>query len=158
MSATCPEQRGFSLVSAIFLLVVLAALAAALVKVSGMQHMASASDAQGARAYQAARAGAEWGLYTILDPDGSVQGVSATPPSCWSGSSTVTPAGNLSGFAVAVTCTATSTTELTRTIAVYTIVSTATLGTAGQPGFISRQVQVSVSRCKDPSNAPTFAC
>ncbi|GIZ52431.1 pilus assembly PilX N-terminal domain-containing protein [Noviherbaspirillum aridicola] len=56
-------NAGFSLVSAIFLLVVLAALGVAMVNISSVQHAGSALDVQGARAYQAARAGIEWGLY-----------------------------------------------------------------------------------------------
>ncbi len=55
--------RGFTMVTAIFILVVLAALGAAIVTVSTSQQIGSALDVQGARAYQAARAGLEWGLY-----------------------------------------------------------------------------------------------
>lgn len=55
--------RGFALISAIFILVVLAVLAAAAVQVASMQHIGSALDIQGSQAYQAARAGIEWGLY-----------------------------------------------------------------------------------------------
>lgn len=59
----CPDrQSGFAIVSAIFLLVVLAALGGFIATVSTMQHIGSALDVSGARAYQAARAGTEWGL------------------------------------------------------------------------------------------------
>lgn len=54
---------GAGLVTAIFLLVVLAGLAVALVSVFGAQRQSTALDEQGARAYQAARAGIEWGLF-----------------------------------------------------------------------------------------------
>jgi MSHA biogenesis protein MshP len=56
-------SAGFSLVSAIFLIVVLAGLGVAMMFVSTMQHQSTALDVQGVRAYQAARAGIEWGLY-----------------------------------------------------------------------------------------------
>jgi MSHA biogenesis protein MshP len=64
MSITCPEkrQRGFAIVAGIFILVVLAGLAAFVVSVTSTQHLTYAQDVQGARAYQAARAGVEWGL------------------------------------------------------------------------------------------------
>ncbi|MCG2584553.1 agglutinin biogenesis protein MshP [Massilia sp. TS11] len=52
-----------SLVTAIFLIVVLAGLVAAITSLIGNQQQASGLDIQGARAYQAARAGIEWGLY-----------------------------------------------------------------------------------------------
>jgi MSHA biogenesis protein MshP len=58
-------QRGFSLVSAIFLLVVLAALGAAMVTFSTSQSQSQAIDVLGSRAYQAANAGIEWAAYNI---------------------------------------------------------------------------------------------
>ena len=51
--------------SAIFLLVILAGLAAFLVHISTTQSITSAQDIQGARAYHAARAGVDWGLYQV---------------------------------------------------------------------------------------------
>lgn len=60
------NQRGFGIVAAIFILVILAGLAVAITVVSTTQHLGSALDIQGARAYQAARTGIEWGLYKAL--------------------------------------------------------------------------------------------
>ena len=146
---------GFSLVSAIFILVVLAALAAALLTVISLQHASAGLDVQGVRAYQAARAGTAWGMYRVLDPDAAP---SAVLPSCWAGAATVTPGGSLSAFTVTATCADTSATELNHNVRVYTILATATFGTAGQASFVSREVSVTVSHCKDPGNAPTFEC
>ena len=62
-SAICSQaflgllQGGFAIVSAIFLLVVLAALGAFMLTFSTVQHATSAQDIQGSRAYWAARAG-----------------------------------------------------------------------------------------------------
>jgi MSHA biogenesis protein MshP len=64
--ATARVQSGFGLVSAIFLLLVLSSLGAAIVTVFTVQQASSAQDVLGARAYQAARAGIEWGLYQQL--------------------------------------------------------------------------------------------
>jgi MSHA biogenesis protein MshP len=67
MSTTCPESsRGNAVVVAVFLLVVLAALGAFIVTISSSQQIGSAYDAQGARAYQAAHYGSEWGAYQLL--------------------------------------------------------------------------------------------
>jgi MSHA biogenesis protein MshP len=89
---------GFSLITAIFLLVVLAGLGAALLNVSTVQQAESTLDVQGARVYQAARAGIEWGLYRQLRP--------VAAPACFGDSSFALPAGSsLSGFTVSVTCT-----------------------------------------------------
>jgi MSHA biogenesis protein MshP len=65
MRSELKRIRGFALVSAIFILVVLAALGAFIVNISTSQQIGSALDVQGVRAYQAARAGIEWGLYQV---------------------------------------------------------------------------------------------
>ena len=57
------RQAGVGLVTAIFLLVVLAGLGVAMVGLFNAQQTSSNLDLQGARAYQAARAGLEWGLF-----------------------------------------------------------------------------------------------
>jgi MSHA biogenesis protein MshP len=95
------KMRGFSLVSAIFLLVVLAALGVAMVSVSSVQNQSSAMDVQGVRAYQAARAGIEWGLYQQQIK----QGCTTTPLSA----NITFPAGtSLAGFTASVSCIHTS--------------------------------------------------
>ena len=63
---TFNRQSGFLLVTAIFLLVILAALGAFILTISGTQQTSSALDVQGARAYQAARAGIEWASDQLL--------------------------------------------------------------------------------------------
>lgn len=63
MSTTRPDHaRGFAIISAIFILVVLAALASFVVSLTTSQSLTFAQDVQGTRAYQAARAGIEYGL------------------------------------------------------------------------------------------------
>jgi MSHA biogenesis protein MshP len=92
------RQAGFALVSAIFLLVILAGLGVAMVRLSTMQHQDSALDVQGVRAYQAARAGIEWGIFQRA----------ANPTICSDAGVTTsfTPVGStFTGFVVTVTCT-----------------------------------------------------
>jgi MSHA biogenesis protein MshP len=159
----CPEasacatgsvrQRGFSIVAALFLIVVLGALGAALVTVATMQHSSAALDLQGVRAYQAARAGIEWGLYRVLDPDAAP----ASPlPACWAPAS-VTPSSSLAAFLVTVECEETSTDELGKEIRVYQLKSLAHFGAPGEPNHVTREIEVTVSRCKDPA-AADFKC
>lgn len=92
------RSRGVGLVTAIFLLVVLAGLGVALVTIFTSQQQAILVDEQGARAEQAARAGIEWGLFQRLSAKGGA---------CLSGSTTVVAlAGNvLQNFTVSVSCT-----------------------------------------------------
>ena len=60
------RQGGFSIVAAIFILVVLAALAGFIVSITTTQNLTFAQDMQGARALQAARAGAEYAIQRWL--------------------------------------------------------------------------------------------
>ena len=102
MRSTCstfPDRRGvhgFSTVAAVFLVVVLALLGAAVVTVFGLQQTASSLDLQGARALRAAQAGIEWGMYQVL----VTQGGSACPAS----SQNLSFGGTLSAFTVTVEC------------------------------------------------------
>jgi MSHA biogenesis protein MshP len=107
MNRRCPSPvlalrraRGVGIVTAVFLLVALAALGVSIVNLTTSQQASSQLDAQGARAYQAARAGIEWGLYQRLQ----------NSLVCATDGTTVTsfdlPAGStLAGFAVTVICT-----------------------------------------------------
>jgi len=61
------KSGGVALVTAIFLLVVLAGLGVAVVSLTTSQQASATQDEQGARAYQAARAGLEWALYIQLE-------------------------------------------------------------------------------------------
>jgi MSHA biogenesis protein MshP len=60
------RSAGVGIVTAIFLLVVLAGLGVALVSIFNSQQQGIALDEQGIRAHQAARAGIEWGLFHRL--------------------------------------------------------------------------------------------
>jgi MSHA biogenesis protein MshP len=91
------NARGFAVISAIFILVVLAALGAFILSISTNQQIGSALDVQGVRAYQAARSGVEWGLFRQLQAGACAASSSFTPA-----------APTLSGFTVTVTCVATA--------------------------------------------------
>lgn len=98
------REAGAGLVTAIFLLVVLAGLAAALVTLAGTQRQSAALDEQGARAYQAARAGIEWALFQrSTDPANYCAGDDPVVRSF------ALPEGTpLAGFVVTVSCTRTA--------------------------------------------------
>ncbi len=117
-------ERGFLIIAAVFLVVVLAGLVAYLMSVSTTSQAASAADANSARAYQAARAGAEWAAFKLLQ----VPGDSFTT-TCNGGTSTsdrTFPSTlTLTGYTATVTCTSVSITEGAASVRVYRIVSNA---------------------------------
>lgn len=133
------RQRGVSVITAIFLLLLMAMLAAAMVSIVSTSHMNMAADIGGTRAYQAARAGAEWGMYQ-LDPNAQ----SPSLPTCAGGA----PA--IPDHAVTVTCSSSTYTEAGRQIGIYRIVAVATPTAVRAPG-IERRVEVTLEKCRDAS-------
>ena len=93
------RARGVSLLTAVFLVVVLASLAAAIARVSMVQSSAGALDMLGVQAYQAARSGLEWGMFQQLRNAPAGAACIASP------STFAMPAdGGLRNFTVTVTC------------------------------------------------------
>lgn len=139
---SAPKQSGFSLLAAVFLLIILALLAVFLVAVSTMQQMGSAMDLQGSRAYQAARAGIEYGAFQSLRPP--------VPPAC--PATTLTFAGTtLQDFTTTLTCALTTADELGTAINVYQMTSTAcTQAPCPNPApgqnYVERQLTITVAR------------
>jgi MSHA biogenesis protein MshP len=135
-------DSGFVLPTAIFLLVILAALGAYMVTLSRTSHISSALDVQGARAYQAARVGIEWAAWQVVDP----QNLQPAPTPCPVSPTTLTLGGTFAAFTVEVSCTRTLETDGTETVAVYQIMSTASAGVAGELDYVERQLQASFSK------------
>ena len=134
MNALPPRrQRGFALVVAIFLLVVLASLGVYIVKISGVQHQTVNIALLGARAFEAARAGIEWGAFQALDSG-----------ACTTSTLSLTE-GGLDGFDVDVTCTTSSHTELGNAYNLYLIEVEARAGAYGTPDYVSRRMQATVT-------------
>lgn len=95
------RSRGVSLITAVFLVVVLAGLIAAVVRVTLVQQATASMDMLGVQAYQAARSGLEWGLYQQLRLQPAV-GVG-----CFSNTArtfAMPVSGELRNFTVTVTC------------------------------------------------------
>ena len=140
------RQAGFSIVLAIFLVVVLAALGMFVVQVALAQYQASNLELLGARTESAAQAGLQYATYEALKspipwcPAAPRQiSVSLMPPA-------------LPREFVNVTCSATAHRIFIagqwQTYYAYTLTSTATHGTYGAADYVSRTVW------RDVTNAP----
>jgi MSHA biogenesis protein MshP len=160
---TLNREAGFSIVTAVFLLVVLSLLGAFIVSVTGLQLSSQALDLQGVRAYQAARAGMEWGAYQVLDPNNAQNPVNCGPPPAMPACPGVPMpgglAGSLSPFTVNVTCTSTAATEGNREIRVYEIIATACNqapcpNAAPAAGYVERRLTATLSKCRDGTAPP----
>lgn len=134
-------QAGFSIITAIFLIVVLAALGAFAVSMFRAQQMGAALDEQGARAYQAAQAGIDWGARQLLRGAGTCAAASGSP---------ALP-GTLALFTVTVACTSTTHTEAGAPVILHQLTATACNqapcpNPAPGPDYVERQVQATVER------------
>lgn len=128
------QQRGVALISAIFLLVVLAGLTLYMLSLSGTQHFTAMWAVQGARAHYAAQSGLQWGAWQAIHGAGGCNG------------SVNVDAGGPLAFPVAVTCTSSTHQELGVTRTVWVINAIATLGTLGSPGYVRRQQRMVVTQ------------
>ena len=121
------NNAGFTLVQAIFIVVVLSLLGVAMMRLIGVQSSTSIFALQGARAYQAARSGLEWGA------------AQASVGSSCNGTIAV------ESFSVAVSCSSQQFTEgPIGPYAVYRISATATYGSYGSPDYVSRRAEMKV--------------
>lgn len=135
-------EAGFALPTAIFLLVVLAALGGYMASLSRSNQIGNALDIQGARATQAARAGIEWAAWHVVDP----QNLQPAPTPCPVSPQLLTLGDALKGFTVTVECARTLEDDGVATVAVYQITATATAGAPGALDRIERQIQATLGK------------
>mgnify|MGYP000014480128 CR=1 FL=1 len=131
------KQKGFSLVTAIFLLVILSSVGAFMVTIGGTQRTTTIAAIQGARAYQAARSGIEWGISRLLAPGANCTAITGGP------NFTINVNG-MNGFDITVSCDFTSHVEA-GPVVVYVITADARFGTYGSPDFVRRRITATIS-------------
>lgn len=132
------RQAGFSLIAAIFLIVILAALGAFAVQVAMAQYQGANVELLEARAQAAADAGIGYGATVALT------GSTCAVPKTFT--LTLTQ-GALAGFVVSVTCTPTTHRMGTPSAAqtVYALKATATYGRYGRPDYVARSATRNVT-------------
>jgi MSHA biogenesis protein MshP len=134
------QQAGFSLVAVIFLIVVLAALAAFAVRIAMTQYEAANVELLEARAQAAADAGIEWGANRTLQASPVV--FCLVPVS----KTFTLNQQALRGFVVTVSCTPTQhqiwspSAGVWKPYTVFTLTATASYGTYGGPDYVARTV------------------
>ena len=125
------RQSGFTILSALFLLVVLASLGAYMVNLSTAQHLSTALTVNASRAYYAAYSGMEWAA-------SRVRSLTACP--------TVPTSFSVEGFTVQLTsCSKQSVTEGGSTYGVYQLAVEATRGSFGEPDYVRRRLSALMS-------------
>lgn len=118
-------QKGFGLVAALFLIIVIAGVIAVMARLSVNQSATNSMGLQQARAYQMAQAGLEWGI---------ARAVAGQPCSA---------SFNLEGFAIAVGCQSAPTqliAEENKSVGFHQVTATAQYAAAGSPDYAYRQL------------------
>jgi MSHA biogenesis protein MshP len=126
---------GFTLITAIFLLVVVAGMVVYMTNIRVAQQTTVVYGLQGARALQAARSGLEWGIFQSINND------------VCAGSTVINDAA-FAGFSVDVQCTPTTHIEgdpATGTIVNYRLTAIARSGVYGSLDYVQRHLQANVS-------------
>jgi len=144
-------QKGFSLITAIFILIVLAGLGAYMVTVGGTNRATSTAALQGARAYQAARSGLDWSVYTLITASDQATARTKCLSTVNAASFTLNVTG-LNGFTINTLCSFTAHSQKgSDNVTVYSITSTATSGgNYGNLDFVRRRLTATISPPSPP--------
>jgi MSHA biogenesis protein MshP len=135
------QQSGFTLITAIFLLVVVALLSSYIVTLRSVQQATLVYGVQGTRAMQAARAGIEWGIYKALPPE-----TAGKTSECSDITEDFKGSGAIENFRINVTCIGSpGHFEGSVEITTYRLTSTAETGTYGTLDYVSRRLQATIS-------------
>ena len=133
MNAAPRGQRGFALIAALFVLVVLAALGAFAVRVNMTQQHDADLELQQLRAEAALNSGVEYAATRLLAPGGNCGNLASL---------------NVDGYDVTFTvipCAGTPYTVNSAAVTVYTVTVTSSRGVYGTPEFVARTSTVRVS-------------
>ena len=128
-----PVQNGFSLITAIFLLVVVAALVGYITNIRVVQQTTLLYGVQGARATQAARSGIEWGIYQSIVNGSCVGSTNFTDPA-------------FAGFSIEVQCGQTTHIEGITPVDTFQLTAIASTGSYGSLDYVQRRIQATVSQ------------
>ncbi|MBK3881629.1 pilus assembly protein MshP [Pseudomonas stutzeri] len=131
------RQHGFGLVAAMFLIIVIAGVIAAMWRMSATQTATNNLTLQQTRAYQAARAGLEWGISRFLNDETCTEPPFSVP--------------GLDGFVVTVECPVGERVERNdlheedlQGIVIQRIVATAEYSSVGSPDYAYRKLSTVV--------------
>lgn len=128
------KQGGFSIVMAIFILVVLGLLGGYMLRFAGVQLGTFNAALLGARAYQAAHAGVEWGMARINN-GGACADINAQTSLSFTG---------LEGYTVRMACSSQNFSEADQGLTVYRISALSQFGAYGGNDYVARQIEATI--------------
>lgn len=150
------QESGFTLISAIFLIVVLAALGAYMVTIGGVQRTTITHTILAARVYFGAKSGLEWAINRAVNTSSACP--SGSTCTCFTPANpSFAPVGSgLNGINVTISCAYTTHTDNynggggTSTFNSYYITSTAEYANFGEPDYTRRVLSAAVTNRYGP--------
>lgn len=135
-------QRGFSIVTAIFVIIVLGSMALFMATIGGSQQLSMHFSVLGARSLQAAASGLEWAIHDVLHNNAA--GLAGCPGT---GVTTIGLADpDLSAYTIDIGCASSPVNEAGVSYNVYALTVTASTGIFGTPSFGRRVLSATVSQ------------
>jgi MSHA biogenesis protein MshP len=128
------HQRGFSLVAAMFLVIIVGMIAGYMVNISNVQRVETSIGLMGMRANAAAASGMEWAVASTLSAN-----------RCPTNTSFGLTGNAFNGFTVTTQCSARAVTEGARSYSTFRLTTIASFGRAGQEDFYQRALVASVA-------------
>lgn len=132
--------KGFSIVSAVFILVILALVGGFSLNLSTRMAASTSMSTDSIRAYYAAKSGLEWGIYQVV----------TTPASCPATTTLNFTQQGLKNFSTQVSCTATSITESGTTFNLFQLTSVASRGVSTDYDYVTRTLNVTAMVAANP--------
>jgi MSHA biogenesis protein MshP len=132
--------KGFSIVSAIFILVILALVGGFSLNLSTRMAASTSLSTDGIRAYYAAKSGLQWGIYQVVN----------TPASCPATTTLNFSQQGLDNFSTTVSCTATPITESSTTFNLFSLTSVASRGVSTDYDYVTRTLSVTAMVAANP--------
>ena len=138
MTAYRKRQQGFSAIMAVILIVLFALIGGYMATLTSVGSINTTVSAGTMQAWFAARSGIEWAVQQIIV---------AAPGACITSPTTINlTETNMNGFTVVLTCTPSTFNEAgVGTYNVYALTSRATRGNPGDPAYVSRQINISIT-------------
>lgn len=140
-------QSGFSVPAALFIVLVLAGLGAFLATIGSSQQLGHAQDIVSSHTFQAARVGMEWGVYQVINTNGTFRN------NCegLGGSSTLNDMDGLPDIHVEISCRSLPYQEGVTKLRSYAIVSTAcnsaSCGAGVKPPlYVERRLETNITQ------------
>ena len=127
--------QGFTLVGAVFILVVLSLAASFVVTIATVSHLTTSFAVAGSKALFAAKSGIQWAVFQVVND----------PLNCFANTNLVLTQAGVSGYTTQVTCSLSTFTEGVTTFNVFTLTSIASRGSFGDQYYVQRQLQATVS-------------